>query len=147
LKRETFNFMMNFFKNSYGMLITDERVLNYWELLKGYPDRHGKRVSFLCTSKYDYFPTPSQVIKELEFCDEDERGRYELGVKKKNLPINPKLGERWLRQTKLLLSCKVSIDPMRLGRLYTEDELKKLLVENKGNVKGLGEVVDQKENN
>lgn len=135
-----FNGMMNFFKNSKGILITDERVLSYWEVLKDYPDKYVEMVTFNCEKKYDYFPATSQIVKEFEFCADEEFGvtRY---VKKIEGPRHVKRDLQWIRQTLILLSCKGDQNKYHL-ELYTDKELKQIVEKNGGDKRLLKTLVD-----
>jgi len=132
--KSVFNSMMNFLKNSKGTLISDERVLTYWQVLNEYPDEDVKRASFNCVKKYDFFPTISQIVREFENCQEDEmrKGSY---VKKIEAPRHVNRDTKWIRQARILLSCKrgQNVDH---SRLYTKEELK-IIVEKGGGDKKL----------
>ena len=132
--------MMNFFKNSKGILITDERILSYWEVLKGYPDKYAKRVTFNCEKKYDFFPAISQIVREFEFC-EDEGLRDDNCVKKIEAPRHVSRDIKWLRQTRALLSCKGNQNKNHL-KLYTDEQIKKIVEKEGGNKYILNTLVD-----
>lgn len=140
MTKKTFNSMMNFFKNSKGILIADERVLSYWEVLRDYPDKYAERVTFGCEKKYDFFPAISQIVKEFEFCaDEDfEVGKY---VKKIEGPKHVKRDLQWIRQTLILLSCKGDQCKYHL-KLYTNEELEQIVEKNGGDKRLLKTLVD-----
>ena len=124
MTKDLFNSMMNFFKSSKGTLITDERILSYWAVLKDYPDEHTKRVTFNCVKKHDFFPTISQVVREFEVCQEEEvrNGSY---VKKIEAPRHVKRDRKWIRQTRVLLSCKGNQNKNHF-KLYTDGEIEKI---------------------
>ncbi len=140
MTKKSFNNMMNFFKNSKGILITDERILNYWEVLRDYPDKYVERVTFNCEKKYDFFPKISQIVREFEFCasEEFEISKY---VKKIEGPRHVKRDLKWIRQTLILLSCEGDQCKYHL-RLYTDEELEQIVEKNGGDKRLLKTLVD-----
>jgi len=132
--KNTFNSMMNFLKNSKGTLISDARVLTYWQVLNEYSNMYVKKATFNCVKKYDFFPTISQIVREFENCEEDERrkGSY---IKKIGAPRNMDSGSKWARQARIFLSCKKNQN-LNYNRLYTKEELK-IIVEKGGGDKKL----------
>jgi len=140
VNKNLFNSMMNFFKSSKGTLITDERILTYWMVLKDYPDKHTRRVTFNCVKKYDYFPTISQIVREFEICEEEEirKGNY---VKKIDAPRHVSRDIKWIRQTRILLSCKGNKN-INHFKLYTEKELEQIVEKEEGDKKLLKIEVD-----
>jgi hypothetical protein len=130
--------MMNFLKNSKGTIITDERVLTYWQVLKEYPDEYVKGATFNCVKKHDYFPTISQIVREFEACDE-EAARQGSYVKKIEAPRNVRKDLVWIRQTLVLLSCKGNQNKNHL-KLYSDEELEDIVDKEEGNKKLLREM-------
>lgn len=133
MTKKTFNSMMNFLKNSKGTLITDERILTYWQVLSEYPNEYVKRVTFNCVKKNDYFPTISQIVREFESCQEEEmrEGSY---VKKIEGPRHVNRDRRWIRQTRILLSCEGNQNKNHF-KLYSDEELEGIVEEGGGDKK------------
>mgnify|MGYP001077293716 CR=1 FL=1 len=146
MRKETFNYMMSFFKNSYNVLLSDERITAYWEVLRKYPDRHSKRAVFLCTEKYEFFPKISQIVEMIKYCEEDDANSYRTNTRKIAGPITAKIGLRWLRQTRALLSCEKRKEIV-FGRLYTEEELEDILKHRNGHIREWteGKYIEKKE--
>lgn len=137
MTKKVFNSMMNFLKNSKGTIISDERVLTYWQVLNEYPDEYVKRASFNCVKKHDFFPTISQIVREFEACDEEKmrEGSY---VKKIEAPRHVSRDRKWIRQARVFLSCKKEQN-LNYNRLYTGEELKSVVENGKGDKKLLSD--------
>ena len=130
MTKSVFNNMMNFFKNSKGILISDERVLSYWEVLKSYPDKYVKRVTFNCEKKHDFFPTISQIVREFGSC-EDEELMDNSHVKKIKAPRHVRRDLKWIRQTLVLLSCEGNQAENHF-KLYSNEELRDIVEKYRG---------------
>jgi len=144
MRKETFNHMMNYFKNSYSVLLSDERIKTYWEVLKKYPDKYGKRVVFMCAEKYEFFPKISQIVEMIKYCEEDDIASYKANTRKIKGPSTVKIGKRWIRQTLALLSCK-NWSKIYYGKLYTEDELIEMVKNGGGYIRDIEEISKKKE--
>ena len=141
MTKKSFNTMMSFFKNSKGILITDERILSYWEVLKEYPDKYVRRVTLNCEKKHDFFPTISQIVREFESC-EDEEYRDNSRVKKIEAPRHVRKDLQWIRQTLVLLSCENNQNQHHF-KLYTEEELEQIVDRERGDKRLLKMEVDE----
>ena len=130
-KKHDFLVMINFFESAKRKKLTKDQIDAYWNRLKNYPNKYFIRVIEI-DDELKFFPEISDIVDRFyEYSLQDSNRRVKLPEPR---DYHKETARKWMAQIRTILSygglLREDFDHTKLGKLYTPDELKKLLDSN-----------------
>jgi len=130
-KKHDFLVMINFFESAKRKKLTKDQIDAYWNRLKNYPSKYFIRVIEI-VDELKFFPEISDIVDRFyEYSLQDSNRRVKLPEPR---DYHKETARKWMAQINTIISygglLRQDFDHTKLGKLYTPEELKKLLDSN-----------------